>query len=102
MQRNQRISSRSAIPTRERLASRERECTWQTSWDEERLTIPLLYCEKSDTFRADLIEYLEQGGDLLMSPLLYDGEAPPTLGNLAERNWRKSVGCRVNHRTERG
>ena len=29
MQRNQRISSRSAIPTRERLASRERECTWQ-------------------------------------------------------------------------
>ena len=29
MQRNQRISSRSAIPTRERLASRERESTWQ-------------------------------------------------------------------------
>ena len=29
MQRNQRISSRSAIPTRERLASREPECTCQ-------------------------------------------------------------------------
>src|SRR5208282_5532209 len=29
MLRNQRISSRSAIPTRERLASREREHTWQ-------------------------------------------------------------------------
>src|SRR5580658_5989006 len=39
MQRNQRISSRSAIPTREQLASRERECTWKTSGDEDRLTI---------------------------------------------------------------
>jgi hypothetical protein len=29
---------------------------------------------------------------------LYDGEAPPTLGNLAERNWRKSVGRHMNHR----
>ena len=43
MQRNQPVSSHSAIPTRERLASRERECTWQTSGDEERLTI-YRYC----------------------------------------------------------
>jgi hypothetical protein len=43
MQRNQRISSRSAIPTRERLASKVRECTSHTSGHEERLTI-YRYC----------------------------------------------------------
>src|SRR5438105_4425818 len=46
MQRNQRISSRSAIPTQERLASREPECTWQTSGDEERLATTAIILRK--------------------------------------------------------
>jgi hypothetical protein len=45
MQRNQRISSRSAIPTRERLVSRERESAWQNLRGRRAGHDSLLYCE---------------------------------------------------------
>src|SRR6266446_1669434 len=52
MQRNQRISSRSVIPTRERLASRERGYTWQNLGDEARLTITAIILRKPLDFRG--------------------------------------------------
>src|SRR5580658_1946742 len=61
MQRNQGISSRSAIPTRERLASREPECTWQTSGDEEQLTITAIILRKPQTFMNILLAFLRSG-----------------------------------------
>src|SRR5580765_1543323 len=55
MQRNQPVSSRSAIPKRERLASREREYTSQNlRGTKSGSRLPPLYCGTRQTFRGHL------------------------------------------------
>src|SRR5208282_3901693 len=62
MQRNQRISSRSAIPTRERLASREREYTSQNLRGRRAGYDYQYYTAKSPRFFTDILpEFLRSG-----------------------------------------